>query len=210
MTQPEDVSAAVELGVDAIGMILHASSPRLISLDRARKVRERVPAFVSVVGVFVDAPEALIEQYSNELSLDSVQLHGNEPHQLATSLSRPYIKALRVKSADQVMNEIAQYPDAAGFLLDPYVKGQHGGTGQLLNEDCWPSSYIDKPLILAGGLGPDNVRERVTVLQPFAVDLNSGVEDAPGKKNARLLEQAIGEVVKADAITGKLRTEAAL
>lgn len=198
MTRPEDVAVAVALGVDAIGMIFHPNSPRLISIEQAKKLRQAVPPFVSVVGVFGDASLAMVDQYAKELKLDFAQLHGAESPDYAAQVSIPHIKALRVKSAEQVIKTIACFDKSAAFLLDPYVKGQHGGTGQLLSDDCWPSINVPQPLLLAGGLSPENVYQRVTSLKPFAVDINSGVEDAPGKKNVELMRKTISELARAD------------
>lgn len=198
MTRPEDVTAAVALGVDAIGMIFHPNSPRLISLEQAKKVRQAVPALISVVGVFGDAPLAMVEQYAEELALDFAQLHGAETPDYAAQLCIPHIKALRVKSAEQVSRDIAGYDKSSAFLLDPYVKGQHGGTGQLLSDEHWPALEMEQPLLLAGGLSAENVYQRVTTLRPFAIDINSGVEDAPGKKNAELLLKTMSELARAD------------
>ena len=198
MTRPEDASAAAELGVDAIGLIFYSKSPRYVSLEQAKRVRDVLPPFVSVVGVFVDASASDVEHYTNELALDFVQLHGAETAEFASALSKPYIKALRAKNSEQVRASASQYGDASAFLLDPYVKGLHGGTGQVLGDDCWPSAGLDRPMLLAGGLGPDNIYQRVTQLKPFAVDINSGVEQAPGVKNIELIKRAIVEVNKAD------------
>ena len=190
MSQPENVSAAVACGVDAIGMILHADSPRTISLEQAQAVRSVVPAFVSLVGVFVDCDAEKINRYCEQASLDLVQLHGSESNGFGKQLSRPFIKAIRAQSKDQLNEQVQQYPDARALLLDPYVKGQHGGTGKQLDLTLWPVNS-EQPLILAGGLSNENVKGAVQAVSPFAVDLNSGIEDSPGLKNINLLEQAI-------------------
>jgi phosphoribosylanthranilate isomerase len=199
MTQAAQVEQAVALGVDAIGMILHADSRRLISPDQAKLIRQVVPAFVSLVGVFVDANRQQIEQSIDFIGLDVVQLHGVETDAFGQSLTRPYIKAVRAKSADQVAQECSQFTNAEAILLDPYVKGLHGGTGLALDLDLWPSQHSTQPLILAGGLSADNVAARVSQFRPFAVDFNSGLEVEPGVKDARLMAMAINQVYSADA-----------
>jgi phosphoribosylanthranilate isomerase len=186
MTRPEEVCAAIDLGVDAIGMILYAKSLRLIDLKVAQAIRQEVPAFVSLVGVFVDAEPSLINRYISEIGLDLVQLHGAETNQFGCALEAPFIKAIRAKSRQQVTIDTTLFPDARAMLVDPYVKGQHGGTGQTLEPHLWPTSDSQK-LILAGGLSAQNIAKACELTSPFAVDLNSGVESEPGRKdNAKL------------------------
>jgi phosphoribosylanthranilate isomerase len=212
MTKANQVADAVSFGVDAIGVILHANSPRTISLADARAIRAVVPAFVSLVGVFVDADKDCIERAISVLKLDLIQLHGDESDELGDSVSRPYIKAIRAKKSEQVINDIEKFPNASAILLDPYVQGQHGGTGTTLNKQLWPLSLTNenlptteaKPLILAGGLSAENVGDRISQLAPFAVDMNSGLEDSPGDKNSQLMRLAIGAVRRADSISSGL------
>lgn len=192
MTQPAQVRAAVEFGVDAIGMIMYADSPRQISLQKAQQIRAQVPAFVSLVGVFVDCDVAHVNALATAIGLDLVQLHGAEGPEYAEQLNTPYIKAIRAQSQAQIEAEIALHPHARAILLDPYVTGQHGGTGQALDLKMWPSSA--QKLILAGGLAPGNVAAAVDQVQPYAVDLNSGLESSPGEKQLDLLEQALREL----------------
>lgn len=199
MTNVTEVEHAVALGVDAIGVILHANSPRRVSLRQAKLIRDVVPAFVSLVGVFVDADREQIESSIEAVGLDIVQLHGLETDSLGQSLSRHYIKAIRAKTVEQVNQDCAKFPNARAILLDPYVKGQHGGTGQILDVNLWPSLESGQSLILAGGLSADNVAERVRQFSPFAVDLNSGLEVEPGVKDPRLVAMAIEQIYATDA-----------
>lgn len=198
ITRTSDAQAAVQLGVDAIGMILHAESPRAITTQAAQTIRSVVPAFVSLVGVFVNADQEFIEQSCQQIGLDLIQLHGDESSEFATQLDRPFLKAIRVKDKQQVIAQANDFLGSRALLLDPYVKGVHGGTGQVLDTAMWPNAEVQQPLILAGGLSPDNVYQRVTELQPFAVDLNSGVEQAPGIKSPSLIASAVKEVIRAD------------
>lgn len=190
MSDPDNVRQVIACGVDAIGMILHANSPRKISLEQAKAIRQVVPAFVSLVGVFVDCDVETINHYSDQTGLDLIQLHGNETNEFGKQLYRPFVKAIRAQSADQINKQAGLFPDAKALLLDPYVKGQHGGTGKQLDLSLWPTK-ASQPLILAGGLSSENVGNAVQSVGPFAVDLNSGIEDSPGMKNISLLEQAI-------------------
>jgi phosphoribosylanthranilate isomerase len=199
MTNVTEVEHAVALGVDAIGVILHANSPRRVSLRQAKLIRDVVPAFVSLVGVFVDADREQIESSIEAVGLDIVQLHGLETDSLGQSLSRHYIKAIRAKTVEQVNQDCAKFPNARAILLDPYVKGQHGGTGQILDVNLWPSLESGQSLILAGGLSADNVAERVRQFSPFAVDLNSGLEVEPGVKDPKLVAMAIEQIYATDA-----------
>ncbi|MEM7358674.1 MAG: phosphoribosylanthranilate isomerase [Pseudomonadota bacterium] len=189
-TRAADARIAVGLGVDAIGMILHADSPRLIDTNTAIDIRQEVPALVSLVGVFVDASQAFIRQAVEDIGLDLVQLHGAESNEFGRSLGVGFIKAIRAKERTQVASQLTQYPDARALLFDPYVKGQPGGTGQRLDADLWPRESKQK-LILAGGLSPENVADACNSMSPYAVDLNSGVESAPGIKDHQRLEQAL-------------------
>ncbi len=199
MTQVGDVQAAVGMGVDAIGMILHADSPRTINLEAAQKIRAVVPAFVALVGVFVNADIELVSHYKDAIGLDLIQLHGDESPDYMRQLNAPFLRAIRAKNQQQVVQQAADFPSARAVLLDPYVKGKHGGTGTVLNDSAWPRSGVDAPLILAGGLSPENVYDRVMALQPFAVDINSGVEESPGVKSHSRLREAINEVKRADS-----------
>ena len=190
MSEPSNVTDVVNCSVDAVGMILYADSPRTISIEKAKAIRAVVPAFVSLVGVFVDCDADKINDYCEQAELDLVQLHGNESNTFGRQLSRPFVKAIRAHSKDQVVDEVDKYPDARALLLDPYVKGKHGGTGKQLDLELWPNGN-NQPLILAGGLSSENVHDAVQSVLPFAVDLNSGIEDSPGMKNIGLLKRAI-------------------
>ena len=182
ITRPQDAREIVRLGVDALGVILHADSPRKITIEQAQQIRKEVPAFVSLVGVFVDCPSDTIDNYSTRIGLDLVQLHGDETNANGNSLNRPFIKAIRARSIKQVQEKVMDYPAARAILLDPYVKGLHGGTGKTLDLSLWPKKP-PLPIVLAGGLDPDNIAAVVTAVAPYAVDINSGVEIEPGIKS---------------------------
>jgi len=196
MTNVSDVGAAVALGVDAIGVILHADSPRTIALEHASAIRQVVPEGIKLVGVFVDASSEFIEAAIEVAGLDLVQLHGDESNDFGARLTVPFIKAVRVESQQQLNTQLASYPSACAILLDPYVKGQHGGTGRQLDLRMWPTQHHQK-LILAGGLSPENIVDSVCATQPFAIDINSGVEISPGVKN----HAKIGAVIELLALS---------
>ena len=193
MTRVRDVECVVDLGVDAIGMILHANSPRRIDVNRACLIREAVPAFVSLVGVFVDCDARTINQMSESIGLDLIQLHGNESNQFGAGLARPFIKVIRPMDKAHLERELGLYPAARALLLDPYVEGQSGGTGRQLAHDLWPAESTQK-LILAGGMGPDNVLVAQQRLRPYAIDLNSGVESEPGIKDPALVNAVLQQL----------------
>lgn len=190
MTSAKDAEFAVSCGVDAIGMILHANSPREIDIKAAQEIRKVVPAFVTLVGVFVDAEPDLVTEIHKLASLDLLQFHGAETEEYCNSFNLPFIKALRVKDKKELESQLNSYKQSRAFLLDPYVKGIHGGTGKQLDMGLWPD-VSEKKLILAGGLAPENIHDAIKMAQPYAVDVNSGVEDAPGVKNHQRLSQFI-------------------
>lgn len=190
MTDVKQVEFACDLGVDAIGMILWADSPRTIELERAAEIRRFVPESIKLVGVFVNASQGYIEQAVEQAGLDLIQLHGEETNEFGQGLSLPFIKAIRAQSVAQVDQQINAFPDACALLLDPYVKGQHGGTGQELQAQLWPTGR-NKSLVLAGGLGPHNLLEKLEALDPWGIDLNSGMELSPGQKSLPLMQQAM-------------------
>ncbi|MBX2848492.1 MAG: phosphoribosylanthranilate isomerase [Acidiferrobacterales bacterium] len=198
VTQATQVAELVDLAVDAIGVILFADSPRLVTEEQAIAIREKIPAFITMVGVFVDCDLTQVDEYSKRIGLDLVQLHGAETPDYAQALNVPHIKAIRAKTAEQVYQEIVDHSAARAILLDPYVAGKHGGTGQQLDSSVWPTGLageLDSPkLILAGGLSPENLISSVQKYQPFGVDLNSGVEKAPGIKDIKLVADCLQQL----------------
>ena len=193
MTRTEDVAAAVELGVNAIGVILHADSPRLITKRTAKDLRKHIPSGVLMVGVFVNASLETINELSSEIGLDLIQLHGNESNSFGKSLNKPFIKAIRVKQNESFEAELNSYPDACAILLEPYVDGKQGGSGRALDINLWPK-HVKQKLILAGGLSASNLQITLYQINPFALDLNSGVEVAPGIKDVDLMKEAVSVI----------------
>lgn len=193
LTRAEDARQAVDLGVDAIGMILHADSPRLISAQQAQLIRAEVPALVTLVGVFVNCAVEKINRLADQIGLDLIQLHGEESNTFAERLDRPFVKAIRVRSKQQLEQEIDNFPGARALLLDPYLSGHHGGTGQQLDLSLWPSNSRQK-LILAGGLSAENIKQCCQSTKPYAVDINSGVESSAGIKDMSLLKSTLKQL----------------
>lgn len=165
--------AAIELGADALGFVF-APSPRQVDTQLARDICTQLPPFVAKVGVFVDTPVYEVERIAMFCRLDVVQLHGNEPPQYAAELDIPVIKAVRVKDV-QVLRQAAGYP-ASALLLDTYTSGVAGGTGKTFNWHLLQQVNVTCPVILAGGLTPDNVAQAVDTVKPYGVDVSTGVE----------------------------------
>jgi phosphoribosylanthranilate isomerase len=183
ITRPEDGIEAARLGADAIGLVFYAPSPRHVTVAQAQAVCAVLPPFVSVVGLFVDAPAAEVLEVLQAVPLDVLQFHGDEAPAYCAAFGRPYLKALRMRDGLDVAAEARRYADAQGLLLDTYVPGEAGGTGQSFDWQRVPQG-LDQPIILAGGLTPDNVAEAITTARPYGVDVSGGVEQAKGIKSA--------------------------
>lgn len=191
LTCPEDAVSAAEAGTDAIGLVFYPPSPRYVSnLALAKDIACSVGPFVSVVGLFVNADVAYIEDCLNSVPLNVLQFHGSESEDFCRQFHRPYIKALAVKDDVNIVAAIESYSSAQGILLDTYKPGVPGGTGETFNWDKVPQG-MNCPMILAGGLNPSNVAESIKQVRPYAVDVSGGVESAPGKKDADKIREFI-------------------
>ncbi len=187
ITRVEDAHAAAAVGADAIGIVFFPPSSRYVSdLTLAREIALAAGPFVSVVGLFVNAKSVDIERTLNAVPLQLLQFHGDEDEASCRQFARPYLKALRMKSGLNVLESIAQYPSASGILLDTYVKGAPGGTGQTFNWDQVPHNGA-APIVVAGGLTPSNVSEAIEHSRPYGVDVSGGVETQPGVKSHELM-----------------------
>jgi len=179
----EDALMAVNAGADALGFMFYPPSPRSVRPDAVRRIVEQLPPFVARVGVFVNADEAQIRMTIREAGIDTVQLHGKEPVELCRSLAPiPVMKAFRMEGPG-ALDALTPYSGCA-WLLDSYVAGVFGGTGQTFNWDlaCEAVRRGGK-VVLAGGLTPDNVTRAVAAVSPYGVDVSSGVEVSPGRKD---------------------------
>ena len=188
-----DALKAVECGADAIGLIFVEKSPRYVSLTDARIIAESLPPFVTVVGLFMDTPEEIVREALSVVPINLLQFHGEEKPSFCDQFELPYIKALRMRENVNVTAFAQEYPNASGILLDTYHKGTGGGTGQTFDWNLIPGD-IPLPLILAGGLNPDNVAQAIEKVKPYAVDVSSGVESEPSIKDHGKIEQFIKEV----------------
>jgi phosphoribosylanthranilate isomerase len=183
ITSIADALAAADAGADMIGLMFYEKSPRRISLALAAEIARAVSPFVLKVGVFVNPEEALVTRAIAECGLSVLQFHGDEPSEFCTQFGLMSVKALRVKDADSLAALEKFQTDA--FLLDAFSKSGLGGTGEKFNWDLAAAAQkFGKPIFLAGGLTPENVADAVKQVRPFAVDVSSGVESAPGKKDA--------------------------
>ena len=189
----DDALKAVEFGADAIGLIFVEKSPRYVSLTEARFIAESMPPFVTVVGLFMNAPTEVVREALKVVPLNLLQFHGEETPEFCDQFEMPYIKVLRMRENANVVAFAQEYPNAAGILLDAYHKGVGGGTGQTFDWDLIPEN-LPLPLILAGGLDPGNVASAVETVRPYAVDVSSGVESEPSIKDHKKIEQFIKEV----------------
>jgi phosphoribosylanthranilate isomerase len=197
ITSPEDASAAVEAGADAVGVVL-AESPRRVDLARAREVFAAVPPLVSRVGVFVDADPGEVEEAVDRLALDLVQFHGTETPEACAESPAPAVKAFRVAGTLDPGELEAYRGTVAAILLDTLVAGVAGGTGTSFDWAGVGALPEWAPVFVAGGLDAGNVGDAIATLGPFAVDVSSGVESAPGVKDPGLVTAFIRAVRAAD------------
>ncbi len=182
ITNDADALAAAEAGADALGFVFCESSPRCVSVAAAASIIRRLPPFILKVGVFVDVPEHLVVQAISECGLNLLQFHGEETPDYCMQFGLMSMKAFRIKDAAS-LEQLTRYPTAA-WLLDTYVAGKPGGTGETFNWDlALEAQTRGRPVFLAGGLTPANVAEAVRRARPYGVDVSSGVESAPGKKD---------------------------
>ena len=181
LTHEEDVTRAVKLGVDALGFVFYAPSSRSVAPDHAAMLTSSVPAFVTRVGLFVNEQPAIIQNIFERTRLNLIQYHGDETPEFCDAVGLPFIKAFRVWPGIDIQTEMGRYPNASGFLLDAYVKGQPGGTGERFDWGMIPQS--NAPIILAGGLSPDNAKDAIEQVAPWALDVSGGIETKPGRKD---------------------------
>lgn len=197
MRRESDIEAAVAMGVDAIGLIFAERSPRRLTLEHAQRLRSVVPPFVSVVALIMDTDITQVRAIMERVRPDLLQFHGQEDEAECRSFGVSYLKAVPMTSQDDAQGFMARYPSAAGFVLDSHALGEPGGSGKGFDWSRWPTD-CSHPLLLAGGLVAENVGEAVRRLRPFAVDVSSGIESAPGVKDAARMQQFVDEVRRAE------------
>lgn len=197
ITRVEDALEAVRLGADAIGLVFYPPSPRYVEVAQAKQIVNRLPPFVTVVGLFVEQSDSDIRQVLERVPLDLLQFHGDERASDCAGHGRPWIKAIRMRESVDLAEVAERYPDAAGLLLDTYQAGVPGGTGQTFDWRRIPREIASR-IILAGGLNPDNVEQAVRQVRPYAVDVSGGVEVAKGIKDADKMAAFIAGVKRGD------------
>ncbi|MFO7760421.1 MAG: phosphoribosylanthranilate isomerase [Desulfobia sp.] len=197
MTNREEALHAAAEGVDALGFIYVASSPRYISPSRAREIIRNLPPFVDSVGVFLNEEEGTVEDIASYCGLTTIQLHGAEGPEYCEKLSRKIIKSFQIKP-DFDFSVLKQYEGrVSAFLFDTFHKNKAGGTGEIFDWSLVNNLNTALPVILAGGLGTDNVVRAIHEVRPFAVDVNSTLETAPGVKDMELITRLMANVHKA-------------
>lgn len=187
ITNLKDALAAVRSGADALGFVFYEPSPRNIDIDSVAKIVRVLPPFITVVGLFVDPNPDFVRKVLERVPLSLIQFHGDEEPLFCGQFGLPYMKAIRMRPGINLHVSCQQFHDCAGLLLDAYVKGVPGGTGKTFDWDSIPKD-LSKPVVLAGGLTPDNVAIAVQTVQPWAVDVSGGVEAEKGIKSASLIE----------------------
>ena len=197
ITRIEDGLAATSFGADAIGFVFYAPSPRYVAPTHAREIAVAIAPFVSTVGLFVDADVATVSNVLQTIRLDYLQFHGDESPEYCAQFGVPFLKAIRVKPGVDLLQYAAEFHAAKAILLDAFVEGTHGGTGQRFDWQLIPRN-LPLPVILSGGLVPGNVTDAIRKVMPWAVDVSSGVEIAKGVKDAGKIEQFMRGVRNAD------------
>jgi phosphoribosylanthranilate isomerase len=197
MTRVEDALLAARLGADAVGLVFATRSPRRVSLEQARAIRDALPPFVSVVALFMDDSVERVSEVIDTVQPDLLQFHGSEADQWCVQFGRPFAKAIAMGEGAQALTRLRDFPHAAALLLDGHDLGEAGGSGKAFDWSLVPA-HTHQPVILAGGLNPDNVAQAVRLARPWAVDVASGIESAPGIKHPERLAAFIRAVRAAD------------
>lgn len=193
ITREQDVLAVANSGADALGLVFYEKSPRHVSVQQAAKLVRAVSPFVTVVGLFVNPSVDYVREVLSKVPLDILQFHGEEAPEFCTQFGKPYLKAIRVKPGVDLIQCASRYAGAQGLLLDAYIEGTQGGTGESFDWSLIPHD-LPLPVILSGGLHAGNVAQAIRQVQPYAVDVSSGVEASKGIKDAVKVAAFIKEV----------------
>ncbi len=193
LRDPDQARLAADCGADGIGLMFHDASPRHLSIAEAKQLSEAIAGRTTRVGVFVNPDRAMVEAVLASVPLDMLQFHGNESDSDCQRWGLPWIKVVRVQGAVEVEQLRQRWPNAAAFLLDACSTSAFGGTGERFDWSLFPKQS-DIPLMLAGGLRPDNIAQAIATVKPWAVDVSSGVESAKGVKDSALIRAFLQEV----------------
>ncbi len=196
ITRREDAVIATRMGINAIGLVFYDNSPRAVSIAQAKNIIENLNPFLLKVGLFVNADPDYVHEVIEEVGLNLLQFHGDEGAQECEHYEMPYIKAISVDENVNLTEEFAQYSKAQGFLLDTLSNNAKGGTGEVFDWSLIPAN-LPKPIILAGGLNPNNVADAIRAVRPAAVDVSSGIEVGKGVKSPEKMAQFVVQVKKA-------------
>lgn len=192
ITRRQDAEFAVENGADALGLVFYPASPRAVSIAQAQEIVAKLPPFINIVALFVDADAEQVHACLEQLPIDVLQFHGNESSEYCEQFGKKYLKAIRMREDVDLFALTDDYASASALLLDSYQAGIPGGTGQVFDWDL--IKKIDKPIILAGGLNVDNVAMAIKQVQPYAVDVSGGVEQSKGIKDNQKISAFMQEV----------------
>jgi len=203
-TRGEDIAQALQLGVDALGLVFYPPSKRALTIEQAAKLAAEVPPFAHLVGLFVDAEKSQVDATLRAVPLSLLQFHGNETAAYCESFGRPYIKVVRLpavidneqhrKNVQEKLNEILlEHSRAKGFLLDVDLASSPGGTGHKFDWQVLPEKF-NRPVVLAGGLNSENVAQAINTVKPYAVDVSSGIESSPGIKEHKKMADFVAQV----------------
>jgi len=197
MKHADDIRVAVSLGVDAIGLIVVPGTKRGLDIERAALLRREIPPLATCVLLLMDADADYARAAVEAVQPDLVQFHGSESPEFCAGIARRWIKAVPMGGGEDPLAYQQRYAGAAGFVFDSHAAGGQGGSGEVFDWSRLPATRL-APLLLAGGLKPDNVHEAVRVARPHAVDVSSGIESAPGRKCPQRMQQFVSEVQRAD------------
>ena len=201
ITRVEDACAVVDSGADALGLVFYPDSPRHVSMEQARDIAAAVAPFVTLTGLFVNAAPDTVHAVLDAVPLGLLQFHGSETNAQCNDFGLPFIKSIAMRAGIDVLSGMESYPDAAGLLLDSWQPQLHGGSGIAFDWDQVPE-HPALPVILAGGLAPENVAAAIRQVRPYAVDVSSGVETAKGIKSADKIHAFMKGVLQSGTDTG--------
>lgn len=197
ITRLQDALLAAKLGADAIGLVFHPPSKRVLDVEQAQAICAALPPFVTVTALFLDEDQDWISEVVHQVKPDCLQFHGSESAAFCAAWGLPYLKSIPMASVDDVVEYTQTYESARGFLLDSNLAGRQGGSGDTFDWSQIPSS-LDAPLVLAGGINPTNVTEAIVRVRPWGVDVSTGVEVEKGIKSAELMKTFFHEVKRGD------------
>lgn len=194
LTSVEDALLAVNAGADAIGLVFYEPSPRFVDIVQAAEIAKSLPAFVTKTALFVNPDIDYVESVLAEVDIDLIQFHGDEPAEFCEQFSKPFIKAVRMQETTDLNVLVREFSQASGLLLDAYIPGVPGGTGEQFNWS-WILDTLNFPVILAGGLTAENVKQAINIASPWAVDVSGGVELSKGVKSPEKIKQFMQQVM---------------